>query len=45
MLPSERLPFSAVDKQPPLEFPDNVRVVFWPVLRDPSRELPSILFA
>ena len=32
MLPSERLPFSGVDERPPLEFPDGVRLVIWPVL-------------
>jgi allantoinase len=32
MLPSERLPFSGVDKRPPLNFPDDVKLVIWPVL-------------
>jgi peptidoglycan/xylan/chitin deacetylase (PgdA/CDA1 family) len=32
MLPSERLPFSGIDQRPPLKFPDDTRVVIWPVL-------------
>ena len=32
MLPSERLPFSTPDERPPLAFPDDVRLVIWPVL-------------
>src|SRR5262245_17766456 len=32
MLPTERLPFSGIDNRPPLKFPDNIRLVIWPVL-------------
>jgi allantoinase len=32
MQPHERLAFSGVDERPPLQFPDDVRVVIWPVL-------------
>lgn len=32
MLPSERLEFSGIDDRRPLRFPDNLRVVVWPVL-------------
>src|SRR5262245_59231183 len=32
MLPSERLPYSAIDQRPPLKFPNGIRLVVWPVL-------------
>lgn len=32
MLPTERLPFSGIEKRPPLKFPDGIRLVVWPVL-------------
>jgi hypothetical protein len=32
MLPTERLPYSGIDRRPPLKFPDGVRLVIWPVL-------------
>ena len=32
MLPSERLPFSGIDQRSPLNFPDGIRLVVWPVL-------------
>ncbi len=32
MHPRERLEYSAIDKRPPLRFPDGVRLVLWPVL-------------
>ncbi len=32
MQPRERLAYSAIDKRPPLKFPNGVRLVIWPVL-------------
>jgi peptidoglycan/xylan/chitin deacetylase (PgdA/CDA1 family) len=32
MLPSERLPYSAIDQRAPLKFPNGIRLVVWPVL-------------
>jgi allantoinase len=32
MLPSERLDFSPIDRRPPLQLPDGLRLIVWPVL-------------
>ncbi len=32
MLPRERLPFSPIEGRPPLQFPENGRLIVWPVL-------------
>ena len=32
MQPHERLAFSAIDTRPPLQLPDGLRLILWPLL-------------